>query len=582
MYRNFLRTIALLIAAIFFVSLAEALSYQTANQLSQARKYYGRAQEYLAKGERDRGVEELKAAIKLAPQLVEAHHEYLQNQKGKAGALVEQYKAYASQHPASALYHYLLGRAYSNAGNKPQAESEFQKAMQIDPEFSWALVELGAQALDKQDKAKAIELFEKARKRAGNSAALHLELATRLESVDRYVSAAAEADRALRLDPKLFSAYRIRWDSRMRITSGSDRTLAEIEREAKRLESAHPRDAKALDAAREGYGLLFDEEKAARVRKAVLALDPKFYERRGGVRIFTTTPSGGQLEFSGPQAESYMRAGRIIEHEARVAAFQELERQIDDPEIKLNFILPSLAQAYLQAGDLENGERLVAQLDKEGLGFKLDPMWLDLTRIYVERKIKLHLAEIYLSKTVATYRKRIERFEKDERMRDSLTRARQSLSQALHLQGQLLIAQEKTEQAEPVLAESVKLAEQEGNTLDLGLLYGKLDKKDDAVGWLAAAYSFEGNRKLKARSALDQIYGEREKMKPLTALLAEAVEKRKVRAREEELAKRARAEGGDFANKPAPAFELAELSGQKVKLANYQGKVVLLNFWATW
>jgi cytochrome c biogenesis protein CcmG/thiol:disulfide interchange protein DsbE len=34
--------------------------------------------------------------------------------------------------------------------------------------------------------------------------------------------------------------------------------------------------------------------------------------------------------------------------------------------------------------------------------------------------------------------------------------------------------------------------------------------------------------------------------------------------------------------KAAPAFALEDLSGKKVSLANYKGKAVLINFWATW
>jgi cytochrome c biogenesis protein CcmG, thiol:disulfide interchange protein DsbE len=35
-------------------------------------------------------------------------------------------------------------------------------------------------------------------------------------------------------------------------------------------------------------------------------------------------------------------------------------------------------------------------------------------------------------------------------------------------------------------------------------------------------------------------------------------------------------------NKPAPAFSLKDLKGQALEIAHFRGKVVLLNFWATW
>jgi len=34
--------------------------------------------------------------------------------------------------------------------------------------------------------------------------------------------------------------------------------------------------------------------------------------------------------------------------------------------------------------------------------------------------------------------------------------------------------------------------------------------------------------------------------------------------------------------KPAPEFALTDSAGKPIKLADYRGKVVLLNFWATW
>jgi peroxiredoxin len=38
----------------------------------------------------------------------------------------------------------------------------------------------------------------------------------------------------------------------------------------------------------------------------------------------------------------------------------------------------------------------------------------------------------------------------------------------------------------------------------------------------------------------------------------------------------------DLLHKPAPEFARADLSGRKVELKSFRGKVVLLNFWATW
>jgi cytochrome c biogenesis protein CcmG/thiol:disulfide interchange protein DsbE len=39
---------------------------------------------------------------------------------------------------------------------------------------------------------------------------------------------------------------------------------------------------------------------------------------------------------------------------------------------------------------------------------------------------------------------------------------------------------------------------------------------------------------------------------------------------------------GDAKGLPAPEFELKDLEGKSVRLSDFHGKVVLLNFWATW
>ena len=65
----------------------------------------------------------------------------------------------------------------------------------------------------------------------------------------------------------------------------------------------------------------------------------------------------------------------------------------------------------------------------------------------------------------------------------------------------------------------------------------------------------------------------------------QAAEKRRANAAQGELV----AGGGDaqseltpLIGKPAPEFSLEDLQGKKVSLADYKGKAVLVNFWATW
>jgi peroxiredoxin len=43
-----------------------------------------------------------------------------------------------------------------------------------------------------------------------------------------------------------------------------------------------------------------------------------------------------------------------------------------------------------------------------------------------------------------------------------------------------------------------------------------------------------------------------------------------------------RPEASKLINQPAPGFELMDIEGKKVKLADLKGKVVLIDFWATW
>ena len=64
----------------------------------------------------------------------------------------------------------------------------------------------------------------------------------------------------------------------------------------------------------------------------------------------------------------------------------------------------------------------------------------------------------------------------------------------------------------------------------------------------------------------------------------QAAEKRMADVSQAELveARDAQAALNPMVGKPAPQFSLEDLGGKKVSLADYKGKAVLINFWATW
>ncbi|MBZ5500387.1 MAG: tetratricopeptide repeat protein [Acidobacteriia bacterium] len=569
---------ALLAALAALILLAGALAAQTRATQAEARQHYSLAQDLLKQGQRDKAVAELRAAIRLAPEYIEAHNDYIANQQGKPADLAAEYEGYLKQHPQSGVFHYLAGKAYSKAGRPKDAEAEYQKSLQLSPGFSWALLELGAAALNNQDKAKAGDFYERARVKAANNVRLHMTLSTKLNSVGKYPSALAEVQRALKLDPTFFEAYPTLWRTKMRLTSGSEKTQADIRQDIRNLQSRYPKNPKALEAAMNGYGIFFESEEADRVRKAIVAIDPKYFgSSGGGTRLMMVAPSGEQLTFSGPDLDRIMQAAPLTDPKAQLAAYQQMEKEIGDQNLKLHVLYAREAGAYLKTGDLENAERLMAVMEKGGA--RVVSLQQQLASYYVDHKIKLDLARDYTLKAIEEARNNLKKLESTKGMESSVTGQKAYLANLLYTQGRLLLAQDLTREAAGPLAESVQLSEREASALDLGLTYAKLNRTDDAIKALAIACSFDGPKKQEAMKALEGIYGDRENARPLAALINEAVEKRKATSRDTAV----RSDPASaLEGKAAPPFELASVAGQKVSLSDYQGKVILLNFWATW
>jgi cytochrome c biogenesis protein CcmG, thiol:disulfide interchange protein DsbE len=546
-----------------------------------ATQHYARARAYIADGEQEKALEELRLAIGAMPVFIEAHRDYQDLLQSKPEMLLREYGAYLEKYPKNAAYRYLFGRAYAVAGRRSEAEIEYQKTLAIDPNFSWALLSLGLIERDRGASEKAAEYLEKARAKAGNSVALHFSLASELLAVKRYPAAAAEAALVLRSDPTFFAAYPIKWRAQTNVSAG-DKTFASITREIEQLEAAHPKDVTALEAAMQGCELLIDKPGMAAARNAILAIDPKYFEKKTYVKIYAMTAKRQLLEFTGPSAQRFYEAGSLSDPAQKLKVYLDVKNEVSDEDIELYLIDPAILTAQAELGKTAEAEETLARAEKGGVSdIALANRRVALASAYLKQKQGLDRALQLLETVETSQRKIIAEYENNGDAKNSTDFARTSLAKALYVRAQIEMFSGLRDKALASFIESVKQKESEDNTLELGLIYLRSGKVDDGIKLLAQAYSFEGHKDQEAKTALEQNYGEREKAQPLALFLKDAINGRRLETKRvltyETSAMLSKAEA-----KPAPVFELTSVSGQKVSLADLKGKVVLINFWATW
>lgn len=102
---------------------------------------------------------------------------------------------------ANAEIHYLKGRMQANDGHLGEAMTEFQRAVQLRPDYAEARVALGLQYLRGGNYPQAVSQFESAVTLTPTQPSVHLNLAEAYRASKQWARAKAEYDRVLQMEP---------------------------------------------------------------------------------------------------------------------------------------------------------------------------------------------------------------------------------------------------------------------------------------------------------------------------------------------------------------------------------------------
>ncbi len=120
---------------------------------------------------------------------------------------VGQLRSLVRQQPNSVQAHLLLGQAYFNANQYPQAEAEFKRVIELQPQQTAARFDLGMVYLGEKRAEEAKATFTQMLAQNPNDADAHYGVGLALADEEQYKAAIEEFKTALRLGPQASGVY---------------------------------------------------------------------------------------------------------------------------------------------------------------------------------------------------------------------------------------------------------------------------------------------------------------------------------------------------------------------------------------
>lgn len=491
------------------------------------------------------GLAQIKQAINLAPNFVTAHSEYVRIRTywlDQAADVQAEYEALMKKEPGNPVYPLALAQGLQFAPRMTK-NVWFAKASELAPEWSWGHF-AKSRASELTNAELALSEMLKAVEKEPNETQFYvaaIPMLTRRKRLDEasslYEKLPAETEAAAKMN--------LLWDLQLAREGNGAQAIEKLNAELARILETS-RDVNALKAVRVRYRRLKNEDKLKETEAKIAALDPAWYPEQGEI-AFTTIfdESLKRLYFAGRQNLIDRKFKDVDYEKDALEQIGEIEAllALKPNAVNLKFIRRRLLVLAVQIKDttraVKYGEALLAA----------DPNDVStlarLAVVYAEKKRDLRKAEQYSARAMELSKefRPIQRpADMDEKAFNSiLPESRQKAtyhelrSIILNSRAFVLTESGKASEGEILLRQSLELQPTEEAYAQLGKTLRGLGRIEEADKAAAEGESFWRN-KIKA----------------------------------------------DFKNEPLKDFELTTIKGEKIKLSALKGKVVMLNYWATW
>lgn len=525
-----------------------------------ARDLVKRGTEFASQDRVEEAIAAVRKAIAIAPNYLEAHRQYLRLKiqfQGKVDEARAEYESLMAREPANPVYPVAMSQTLSG---RMATFPLLKKAAELAPEWSWghyakSFVILGRDFDVMNDKyeGRGDQMLAEVMKAIEQNSSVEIfylraiHIRERLNQVDEAIPIAEKMAAETSLQAKGLTEL---WRLRLAKAKGSDAAKENLRSELAKL-AAESKEVLLLAAIRNAYATLLKDAAAAdAVERKIRKVDAGWYAERGEANFEVQMNSTGvpfpvlavnrQLSIYTKLREIVLR--READNRKQMREIENLLLLHPNPGLK-RLIYGVLFGVARRAEDIQSMKTYGAAL-----------LLLDRTNTSPLARIALTMAARKVSLTTAlSYARRAEAamaefrpmsrppdipardFESRFSVANQQDNFKRQQALALDAVGYVLFQMGDHQQAKVKLSRSVEVNKTESSLAHLAAVLEKLGRTDEA-----------------------QKIG-----RELDASVLETVKRQ-------------------FVNRPSKDFQLEAIDGRKYRLSDLKGKVVLINFWATW